>query len=109
MPNTSRTATRTAAWPLDSIVRSSAPHVDPIDRTATTAVPTASSTKTMRMTALCRLLCDDSTIVIRRIGPNSPTAPAARRYVPNRVRSSPASRRIGNSVPIAVVASAEPV
>jgi hypothetical protein len=45
---------------------------------------------------------------MRRIGPNSPTAPEARRYLPKRVWSSPASRRIGIRVPIAVVARAEP-
>ena len=41
-----------------------------------------------------------------RIGPSSPTAPAARTKLPNGVSSSPASRRMGKSVPIAVVVSA---
>ena len=45
----------------------------------------------------------------RRMGPNSPAVPAASRKVPNLVDISPASRRIGISVPIAVVAIAEPV
>ena len=47
--------------------------------------------------------------MISRMGPNSPMAPAASRKVPKRVRSRPLSLRIGISVPIAVVASAEPV
>ncbi len=58
---------------------------------------------------MCSGLCSDSTSVTSRIGPNSPVAPAASRNVPKRVRSSPASSRIGISVPIAVVAMAEPV
>ena len=51
----------------------------------------------------------EKTSVISRIGPNSPIAPAASSFVPKRVRSSPASLRIGISVPMAVVAIAEPV
>ena len=51
----------------------------------------------------------DRISVNSRIGPNSPTAPAASRYVPIRVRNSPWSDRMGISVPIAVVASADPV
>ena len=47
--------------------------------------------------------------VSSRIGPNSPTAPPASRYVPKRDFSWPVSDRTGMSVPIAVVASAEPV
>ena len=43
------------------------------------------------------------------IGPNSPTAPAAVRYDPNLEPSSPRSRRIGSSVPMAVVVSASPI
>ncbi len=43
------------------------------------------------------------------IGPNSPATPAARVYGPSGVSSSPASRRIGISVPIAVVQSATPI
>ena len=49
------------------------------------------------------------TSVRSKIGPNSPIAPAPSRYVPKRVRISPASLMIGTSVPIAVVAIAEPV
>ncbi|NTU86105.1 MAG: VWA domain-containing protein, partial [Chloroflexales bacterium] len=41
--------------------------------------------------------------VTARIGPNSPTAPAATRNVPKRVSSMPRSRSIGMRVPIAVV------
>ena len=51
----------------------------------------------------------EKTSVISRIGPNSPIAPAASSFVPKRVRSSPASLRMGMSVPMAVVAIAEPV
>ena len=51
----------------------------------------------------------ENTSVMSRIGPNSPTAPAASRKVPKRVFISPASLRIGISVPIAVVAIAEPM
>jgi hypothetical protein len=61
------------------------------------------------MTASCTVPAVESTSVSSRIGPNSPTAPAASRYVPKRVRISPLSDSTGISVPIAVVASAEPV
>jgi hypothetical protein len=40
------------------------------------------------------------------IGPNSPTALAASTWRPKGVASSPPSRRIGSSVPTAVVVSA---
>jgi hypothetical protein len=50
-----------------------------------------------------------SRIVTARIGPNSPTAPAAVRKPPNRVPSRPRSRSIGSSVPIAVVVMASPI
>ena len=43
------------------------------------------------------------------IGPNSPATPAASVNGPSGVSSSPASRRIGISVPIAVVESATPI
>ena len=44
-----------------------------------------------------------------RSGPNSPATPAARMNGPSGRRSSPASRRIGISVPIAVVQIATPI
>jgi len=80
-----------------------------VEWTAKMPVNTARMTKSSRITASragCRVV---STNVMSRIGPNSPIAPAASSWVPKRVRSSPESRRIGISVPIAVVASAEPV
>ena len=65
--------------------------------------------KASRIAALCSGLSSERKSVTSTIGPNSPTAPAASRKVPKRVRSSPASSRIGMSVPIAVVDMAEPV
>ncbi len=44
-----------------------------------------------------------------RIGPNSPTAPAESMNVPNRVSRSPVSRRIGSTVPRAVVVKTSPM
>jgi len=73
------------------------------------ATPTARPTNAIRISALCTVLWLDRISVSSRIGPNSPTAPAASRYVPKRVRISPLSDRMGSSVPIAVVASADPV
>ncbi len=76
---------------------------------ANTAATTASAMNSTRIAALWSGLVVERTSVTRRIGPNSPVAPAARSSVPNGVCSSPASRSIGISVPIAVVANAEPV
>ena len=90
-------------------MRSSSGTVRPADRTATTATPTASATNAIRIAAWWIALPVERASVTSRIGPNSPTAPAASRNVPNRVLSSPLSDRIGMSVPIAVVAIAEPV
>ena len=45
---------------------------------------------------------------IRMMGPTSPNAPAAATSAPNRPSASPLSRRIGASVPSAVVVSATP-
>ena len=44
-------------------------------------------------------------MAIATTGRNSPTAPAARMYEPNRPRSMSLSRRVGNRVPSAVVVS----
>ena len=83
MPKTSTTAMRTAACPLDSIVRSSAPQPVLIERTASTAASTASTTNAIRISAfLQRALVELSTSVISRIGPNSPTAPGAEQVRP---------------------------
>ena len=90
-------------------MRSSNGNVRSEERTANSATATASAMNATRITALCSVLCVDRMRVSSRIGPNSPTAPAASRNVPKRVRRSPVSERIGISVPIAVVASAEPV
>lgn len=43
------------------------------------------------------------------MGPNSPTVPMAVMYAPNRVSSTPASRRTGSRVPSAVVVSTRPI
>jgi hypothetical protein len=77
--NTSTTIQRTASCELVSMVRSSIGMVRPADRTASTATPTASATNATRISALCSALCVDRTSVSSRIGPNSPTAPAASR------------------------------
>ncbi len=103
------TASLTASCPLDSSVRSSAGQPRKTARTAKTDVMTARPMNASRIPAPLTGLSVDSTTVSSRIGPNSPIAPPARMYVPKRVRSSPASRRTGIRVPIAVVASAEPV
>ncbi len=47
--------------------------------------------------------------MIARIGPNSPTAPAAMVKTPKWVGRMPRSRRIGSRVPIAVVVSTSPM
>ena len=43
-----------------------------------------------------------------RMGNSSPTAPAAKMYSPNRPPSMSLSRKMGSSVPSAVVVSASP-
>ena len=108
-PNTSSTAIRTASWLDCSSERSSNGQPWKAPRTAASATSTASTMKTIRITASWTGWVVESTSVTSRIGPNSPIAPAASRSVAKRVRISPASRRTGISVPIAVVASAEPV
>ena len=107
--NTSTTIQRTASCELFSIVCSNSRSAGDLERTASSATATASPTKPSRISALWIALWVDRISVSSRIGPNSPTAPAASRYVPSRVRSSPLSDSTGISVPIAVVASAEPV
>ena len=69
----------------------------------------ASTMNATRISASWRGWRDVSTSVTSRMGPNLPIAPAPSSNVPKRVRSSPLSWRIGISVPIAVVATAEPV
>ena len=108
-PNTSTTARRTPSWLLDSNVRSTTGHPRVESRIETSARPIARTTNAMRITASWSGCDVDRIRVMSRIGPNSPTAPAASRKVPKRVGSSPESRMIGIRVPIAVVASAEPV
>ena len=70
---------------------------------------TATTTNAIRISASWSGFASERISVISRIGPNSPIAPPASRKVPKRVFNSPASFRIGISVPIAVVAIAEPV
>ena len=77
--NTSTTNQRTASCALVSIVRSITGIVRSAERTASTATPTASATNATRISALCNALWVESTSVSSRIGPNSPTAPAASR------------------------------
>ena len=76
---TSTTIQRTASWELESIVRMKSGSVREDDRTATRATPTARATKPIRIAALWTVLCDERISVSSRIGPNSPTAPAASR------------------------------
>jgi len=77
--NTSTTIHRTASCELVSIVRSSIGTVRPADRTASTATPTASATNATRIAAWWMALPVERISVTSRIGPNSPTAPAASR------------------------------
>jgi hypothetical protein len=105
----SATIQRTASWELLSSVRSKSGNVRSEERTANTATETASAMNAIRISPLCTVPWLERMSVSSRIGPNSPTAPAASRYVPKRVRSSPVSDRIGMSMPIAVVARADPV
>ncbi len=100
---------RTASCELVSSVRSNSGIVRLEKRTANTATLTAMATNAIRIKALCNVPCAERSSVNRSRGPNSPTAPAPSRYVPNRVCSSPLSDRIGIRVPMAVVASADPV
>ena len=86
---TSTTNQRTASCELDSTVRSNSASVCPDERTATTATATATRTNATRISALCSALCVERTSVSSRIGPNSPTAPAASRYVPKRAAQLP--------------------
>ncbi len=78
-------------------------------RSATTAVSMETSTNAMRS---ANATPGDRPLVSTRAtttnGPNSPATPAASTNGPSGRFSSPASRRIGISVPIAVVASAMP-
>jgi hypothetical protein len=75
--NTSATIQRTASWELLSSVRSNSGNVRADERTAKTATLTARATNAIRMRALCSVPWLDRSSVSRRIGPNSPTAPAA--------------------------------
>ena len=100
---------RIASWLLASRVRSSAGQPRPTARVESTAIARATRTKRIRIPASSTGCSVERKSVTRRIGPNSPAAPAPSRKVPKRVSSSPPSRRIGISVPIAVVAIAEPV
>ena len=79
------------------------------ERTDSSAITIASPMNATNGAARWIASCVERTSVSSRIGPSSPNAPAASRNEPNRVSSSPSSRRIGISVPIAVVVSAEPV
>ena len=72
----STTANRTAAWLLDSSVRSSACQPWGSDLTAASAAATATATNATRMTALLRLPPVERTSVMSSNGPNSPIAPA---------------------------------
>ena len=77
--NTSTTIQRTPSCELASIVRSSNGIVRSAERTARTATSTATTTNAIRISALCSVPSVERTRVSRRIGPNSPTAPAASR------------------------------
>ena len=78
-------------------------------REAMSATATASTTNRMSRVAWVPGLSAPSSTVTATIGPNSPAAPAATRYLPNPVSSSPRSRSIGCSVPMAVVVRASPM
>ena len=99
---------RTGSWLDACMVRAnSATAAGGCTRRATRIATLAIMTKPS-ISAVCvqRLLSCVSTTEMARIGPSSPTAPAATTKLPNGVSSSPASRRMGNSVPIAVVVRA---
>ena len=87
-PKTRTTAIRTASWLLDSRVLSSRVQPGTIRRTETSAIAIASATKATRISASFAGCPAERTRVIRRIGPNSPIAPAASRLVPKDVFSS---------------------
>ena len=70
--------------------------------------PAVISTKPSSTTVATPGLRPDRNSEIAISGPNSPTAPIAMTAVPNGVRSSPASRSTGISVPSAVLVNAMP-
>ncbi len=76
---TSTTATRIGSCELVSIVRSIAPQLQLTPRTAATAATAAIATKATSSSASESGFPDEKNRVISRIGPNSPTAPAASR------------------------------
>ena len=78
-PKTSTTVTRTASWLLASKVRSSAGQPRQASRTETSATASARATKAIRIAASCRGWSVERKSVTSRIGPNSPTPPAASR------------------------------
>ena len=82
-----RRTTGPPAAKLDSTVRSNSGSVRSDERTATMATATATRTNATRIRALSSALCVERTSVSSRIGPNSPTAPAASRYVPKLLAS----------------------
>ena len=103
------TVSRIGSWALVCIER-------PITRitlggwslSAVTAITIASAMNVRIAPIEEAALPDESSVETSTIGPNSPTAPAPITSVPNGVESSSLSRRIGISVPSAVVVRATP-
>ena len=76
---------------------------------AATTARAASATKKIISAVWSQCVCSRvKSNESRATGPNSPTAPAAITYLPNRVFSSPESRSIGSKAPIPVVVVATP-
>ena len=67
---------------------------------------TASTANATMMSIEAQDDLEPSSSEIARMGPNSPIAPAPWKYRPNGVPSTPRSRRIGSSVPRAVLVRA---
>ena len=108
--NTASTVSRIISCPLVSSERSRNVQWRPTAPVASNAAITARATKpTSRSASVAVSDVEPSSSVTIRIGPNSPAAPTASTWLPNRVSSCFVSRSSGISVPSAVVAMAEPV
>ena len=101
---------RTPSWPLVFRVRprSRLSRGDRL-RAATPSARAATTAKATSTASVCSGLSPDNSSATARIGPNSPTAPAERMNVPSRVSRSPESRRMGSTVPSAVVVKISPI
>ena len=106
-----RKTTRIANWPEVCSVALTTRCIAPrgIRNASQIARPATRANSSEHDASRCRGCAPPRKIEIAMSGPNSPTAPIAPTACPNGVRSSPASRRIGRSVPRAVEHSAMPM